>query len=235
MTRPRLWILPVASVGPSYRANPLLGSCNRHACRFFPTKHFDGNGLFIAALSCIPIPKSTTLFALGFQHLTIRYHSYTHTIREMKSRDMHSLSIRSFALFTLFLSPATAEPPTNNINDAPSKQVTISTPTGPLTVLQSIRIPNFGIANVWPHDRYPTWLRPIEVASIDLLLDIVIARYATRPSDDIAGYGTVGPESSPALSKLETRVTVKQWVPTNWTRSPAAPMRNQDIAYAAQM
>lgn len=148
---------------------------------------------------------------------------------------MQSSSFHFVALFAILLGPAAAAPPIINNNHAPYKQVTISTPTGPLTVLQSINIPNFGITNAWHPHRYPTWLRPIDVASTDLLLDILIARYATRPSDDIASYGTVGPESSPALSKLETRVTVKQWVPTNWTRTPTAPMRNQDIAYAAQM
>ena len=149
---------------------------------------------------------------------------------------MHFLSFHLFALFITFLSPIAAAPPVINNNYAPYKHLTISTPTGPLTVLQSIKIPNFTIAPVWNYDRRPTWLRTIDVASTDLLLDILIARYATRPSDDTAAeYGTVGPESSPALSKLETRVIVKQWVPTNWTRIPTAPMRNQDIAYAAQL
>ena len=149
---------------------------------------------------------------------------------------MHFLSFYLFAFFIYFLSPAAAAPPIINNNYGPYKHLTISTPNGPLTVLQSIRIPNFTIAPVWSYDRRPTWLRPIDVASTDLLLDILIARYATRPSDDIAGfYDTVGPESSPALSKLETRVTVKQWVPTNLSRIATAPMRNQDIAYAAQL
>ena len=145
------------------------------------------------------------------------------------------LPLHIFALVTILLRSAAASPLLINNNESLYKSLSISTPTGPLTVLQSIIIPNFGIANVWPHDRRPNWLRPIDVASTDILLDILTARYAIRPSDDIAGYDTVGPESSPTISKLETRVTVKQWVPTNWTRAPAAPMRNQDVAFAAQM
>ncbi|KAI4222201.1 MAG: hypothetical protein L6R36_006319 [Xanthoria steineri] len=120
-----------------------------------------------------------------------------------------------------------------------SKPLTITTPDGtPLSILQSISFPNFGIANVWPRGgRPPTWLRPIDPAGTNILLDLTIATYATRPSDGIAGYGTIGPESNPLLKGIEERVVVKQWVKpsVNGSRIPAAPVRNRDVAYAAEM
>ncbi|KAL8680551.1 MAG: hypothetical protein Q9186_003242 [Xanthomendoza sp. 1 TL-2023] len=114
---------------------------------------------------------------------------------------------------------------------------TISTPDGPLSGLQSIKIPNFFISNVWNYGgRPPPWLRPVDTANTTLLLDLVIAAYATRPSDEMASYGTIGPESSPALRGMDTRVVVKQWMRSNGSlRLPAVPVRNKEIAYAAQM
>ncbi|KAI4108612.1 MAG: hypothetical protein LQ339_002128 [Xanthoria mediterranea] len=120
-----------------------------------------------------------------------------------------------------------------------SRPLTITTPNGTsLSILQSIRIPNFGIANVWPKGgRPPTWLRPVDPAGTNILLDLTIATYATRPSDGIAGYGTIGPESSTLLKGIEERVVVKQWVNPSMNRSriPVAPVRNRDVAYAAEM
>ena len=120
-----------------------------------------------------------------------------------------------------------------------SKPLTITAPDGTsLSILQSIGFPNFGIANVWPNGGHlPTWLRPVDPAGTNILLDLTIATYATRPSDGIAGYGTIGPESSPLLKGIEERVVVKQWVKpsVNGSRILAAPVRNRDVAYAAEM
>lgn len=126
----------------------------------------------------------------------------------------------------------------------PFHPLTAILPNGePLPVLQSIKIPNFGIASIWSvatweHGLKPlTWLRSVDPVSVSLLFDLMIAKYASRPSDEVAGYGTIGPETSPSLATLETRVTVKQWEPgENKTRfwMPSAGMKNKEIAYAAQ-
>ncbi|KAL8813474.1 MAG: hypothetical protein Q9223_007024, partial [Gallowayella weberi] len=84
--------------------------------------------------------------------------------------------------------------------------------------------------------RLPQGLRPVDIDNTTLLLGIVNATYAERPGDEIAGYGTVGPESSPSLRGIDTRVVVKQWTRTNGSlRVPVVPVRNKEIAYAAQM
>ena len=121
----------------------------------------------------------------------------------------------------------------------------VMTPSGDtLPILQSIKLPNFGIGTVWSVAAWdkgpypPTWLRPIDLESVNLLLDLTIAKYATRPSEDIAEYGSIGPESSPHLAHQDTRVTIKQWEPgTNKSRYwvPAAPVQNKEFAYAAQL
>ncbi|KAI4235523.1 MAG: hypothetical protein LQ349_003103, partial [Xanthoria aureola] len=115
----------------------------------------------------------------------------------------------------------------------------ITAPDGTsLSILQSIEIPNFSIGSVWPNGgRPPTWLRPVDPAGTNILLDITIVTYATRPSDGIAGYGTIGPESNRLLEGIEERVVVKQWVNPrgDGSRVPVAPVRNRDVAYAAQM
>ena len=89
-----------------------------------------------------------------------------------------------FSLLTL--SPAALHPaPLTPL----SKPLTITAPDGTsLSILQNIGIPNFGIGSVWPNGgRPPTWLRPVDPAGTNILLDITIATYATRPSDGIAG------------------------------------------------
>ncbi|KAI4236038.1 MAG: hypothetical protein L6R40_006284 [Gallowayella cf. fulva] len=135
------------------------------------------------------------------------------------------------------LSPPTVPHSLLSPSTQPYKPLTINTPTGPLEGLQSIAIPNFFIAKVWNNYKgNPSWLRPVDLANTSLLLDIVIATYAIRPGDEIAGYGTVGPESYPALKDFDTRVVVKQWVRTpRGLRVPAVPVKNKEIAYAAQM
>ncbi|KAL8976651.1 MAG: hypothetical protein Q9177_006807, partial [Variospora cf. flavescens] len=105
--------------------------------------------------------------------------------------------------------------------------------------LQSIAMPTFGITTAWP-GVHPTWLRPVDTNTAVLLLNLVIRTYASRPLDGLADYGTIGPEfSPPELSGRDTRVIVKQWVDTagadNATKIPSAPMRNKDIALAAQI
>ncbi len=141
-------------------------------------------------------------------------------------------------LFSSLLTLSTAALPPAPLTPL-SKPLTITAPDGTsLSILQSIGFPNFGIANVWPNGGHlPTWLRPVDPAGTNILLDLTIATYATRPSDGIAGYGTIGPESSPLLKGIEERVVVKQWVKpsVNGSRIPAAPVRNRDVAYAAEM
>lgn len=119
----------------------------------------------------------------------------------------------------------------------PYNRLTITTPNGSLPLLQSIKVPNLGIANVWPNGgRIPDWVRPIDLTTVNLLLDLVIARYATRPSEEATGYGTVGPETAPPLRDLDTRVVVKPYFESLGTPGKAlAPLRNKEVAYAAQM
>ena len=85
-----------------------------------------------------------------------------------------------------------------------------------LHVLQSIRILNFAVGSIWfkpawAHDgQRSIWLRSVDPINMNLLLDIMIAKYASRSSDEVAGYGIIGSKTSPSLVKLEIRVTVKQ-------------------------
>ncbi|KAL8802907.1 MAG: hypothetical protein Q9182_003523 [Xanthomendoza sp. 2 TL-2023] len=130
----------------------------------------------------------------------------------------------------------TLPPAFQDTSTPPYRPLTISTPDGPLSGFQNIKIPNFFVANVWNHGSVPQWVRPVDIFNTTLLLGIVSARYAARPMDEIADYGTTGPESWPALRGIDTRVVVKQWTRTNGSlRVPAVPMTNKDIAYAAQM
>ncbi|KAL8750650.1 MAG: hypothetical protein Q9184_006351 [Pyrenodesmia sp. 2 TL-2023] len=126
----------------------------------------------------------------------------------------------------------------------PSAESLLSTPSQPYRAirindteyLESIALPNFSIANAWSgNETSPAWLRPVNPDTAILLLDLVISTYATRPPDGIAGYATTGPESSIPLPSLDTRVIVKQLLPSNRTRIPVAPMRNKEVAYAAQI
>ncbi|KAL8838894.1 MAG: hypothetical protein Q9176_004829 [Flavoplaca citrina] len=150
----------------------------------------------------------------------------------------------------LLLDISAATTPASNslalhVKDGSYRSLATTTPNGdPFQVLQGIKDPRVAIGNAW---QFATWdrpfnqqppLRPIDLDSVNLLLDLTIAKYATRPPDGIAAYGTVGPESFPALGHLDTRVTVKQWEPGErrtriWI--PKAPSRNGEIAYAAQM
>ncbi|KAL8974272.1 MAG: hypothetical protein Q9197_001499 [Variospora fuerteventurae] len=129
----------------------------------------------------------------------------------------------------------------------PSAEILLPSATQPyrpirineIEYLQSIAMPTFGITTAWL-GVHPTWLRPVNTNTAVLLLNLVISTYASRPSNGIAGYGTIGPESSPStLSGLDTRVIVKQWIntagPDNATKIPSAPMRNKEIAAAAQI
>ncbi|KAL8656357.1 MAG: hypothetical protein Q9226_002692 [Calogaya cf. arnoldii] len=150
-------------------------------------------------------------------------------------------------LLTSIIAASTPAPPSLNIptEEAPFRTLTATTPNGQsFEILQDIKQSNVSIGNAWqlatwdrPYGQIPT-LRPIDLASVKLLLDLTIAKYATRPSDELAEYGTIGPETFPTLKHLDTRVTVKQWEPgKDKTRFwiPAAPSRNKEIAYAAQM
>ena len=150
-------------------------------------------------------------------------------------------------LFTVINAATTPapQPLTLPTEDGSYRSLTATTPNGdPFQVLQGIKNPRVAIGSAWqlatwdsPYDQHPP-LRPIDLDSVNLLLDLTIARYATKPSGGIAEYGTIGPETFPALGHLDTRVTVKQWEPgENKTRFwiPKAPSRNGEIAYAAQM
>ncbi|KAG7008635.1 hypothetical protein G7Y79_00005g017760 [Physcia stellaris] len=141
---------------------------------------------------------------------------------------------------------AVSSPPIRPLSteENPFRTINVLLPNGEsLPVLQSIKIPNFGIASIWSlaswahGPKRPTWLRPVDPVSVSLLFDLTIAKYASRTSDEVAGYGTIGPEISSSLANLDTRVTVKQWEPgKNKTRfwMPSAGMKNKEIAYAAQ-
>ncbi|KAL9008517.1 MAG: hypothetical protein Q9180_009498 [Flavoplaca navasiana] len=131
-------------------------------------------------------------------------------------------------------------PLTIHVKDGSYRSLAAKAPDGdPLKVLQGIKDPRVAIGNAWqlatwdrPFNQPPS-LRPIVLDSVNLLLDLTIAKYITRPPD-----GIVGPESLPALGHLDTRVTVKQWEPGErrtriWILK--APSRNGETAYAAQM
>ncbi|KAL8877724.1 MAG: hypothetical protein Q9192_008612 [Flavoplaca navasiana] len=137
------------------------------------------------------------------------------------------------------------KPLTPHVKDGSYRPFSATNQNGdPFQVLQGIKDPRVAIGNArqfatWdgPFNQIPP-LRPIDLDSVSLLLDLTIAKHATRPPRGIAAYGTVGPESFPALGHLDTRVTVKQWEPGErrtriWI--PKAPSRNGEIAYAAQM
>ncbi|KAL8924700.1 MAG: hypothetical protein Q9208_003890 [Pyrenodesmia sp. 3 TL-2023] len=127
----------------------------------------------------------------------------------------------------------------------PSAEVLLPTPLQPYRpirinnteYLESTSLPNFAVTNAWPgrNENPPTCLRPVNADTAILLLDRVISTYATKPPDGIADYATFGPESSVPLPSLDTRVIVKQLVPDDGTRIPVAPVRNGEVAYAAQI
>ncbi|KAI4279891.1 MAG: hypothetical protein L6R38_004896, partial [Xanthoria sp. 2 TBL-2021] len=68
-----------------------------------------------------------------------------------------------------------------------------------------------------------------------MLLNLIISTYASKPSDVIAGYATIVPETAAPLLGLEARVIIKQWVPENESRIPVAPVKDKEVAYAAQI
>ncbi|KAI4113873.1 MAG: hypothetical protein LQ345_005243 [Seirophora villosa] len=148
------------------------------------------------------------------------------------------------AILTIIFTVAALVPPPSRPID-PSAEILLPTPSQPyrpvridgIEYLQSIALPHFGITTVWNHTATPTWLRRVDPDAAVLLLNLAISTYATRPSDSVAGYGTLGPESNARLASEDTRLIVKQWVLTNASRGgvPAAPMRNKEIAYAAQI
>ncbi|KAL8854769.1 MAG: hypothetical protein Q9221_000552 [Calogaya cf. arnoldii] len=164
----------------------------------------------------------------------------------MYSQLLHS-AIYLPVFLTSIIAATTPAPPSLNIptEEAPLRTLTATTPNGQsFEILQDIKQSNVSIGNAWqraswdrPYDQSPT-LRPVDLAGVKLLLDLTIAKYATRPSDELAEYGTIGPETFPTLKHLDTRVTVKQWEPGKNKKRfwiPAAPSRNKEIAYAAQM
>ncbi|KAL8805075.1 MAG: hypothetical protein Q9182_002165 [Xanthomendoza sp. 2 TL-2023] len=127
-----------------------------------------------------------------------------------------------------------SNPPTHpGPKTRPFTLVTLATKNKPLTFLRSHEHDWFSIGGVWDGPP-PDWLRPIDVTNTTRLLNATIARYAARPGDEVESYGTMGPESSPTLARLDTRIVVKQWMTKHDGRN-AAPLTNKDIVRAAQM
>ncbi|KAL8690847.1 MAG: hypothetical protein Q9218_003796 [Villophora microphyllina] len=118
-----------------------------------------------------------------------------------------------------------------------SQPINIGNSTHPIEFFQDITVPDFGIISLWSSTLtpIPTWLRPITPVTTTLLLNLLISTYATRPSEGVATYSTIGPETSPLLSGLTARVVVKQWIASAKYPIPAGPLRNKEIAYAAQL
>ncbi|KAI4245258.1 MAG: hypothetical protein L6R40_002615 [Gallowayella cf. fulva] len=200
----------------------LIHACLHGQC-FLPTKRLKGHKL--GTVKLFPISALPFLSNVGFHHGSFSRFLIPSGVKKQKSFHVQSAP------------PSTIPADLLDTRTRPYNRLTITTPNGSLPLLQSIKVPNLGIANVWPNGgRIPDWVRPIDLTTVNLLLDLVIARYATRPSEEATGYGTVGPETAPPLRDLDTRVVVKPYFESLGTPGKAlAPLRNKEVAYAAQM
>ena len=144
---------------------------------------------------------------------------------------MYSLDLVLVALTFLTTLPTTTS---LNMNIKP---VRLNSPSGPHSIFLGDRIAHFGIANVWatPGGAPQYWLRPIDVTTITILLDNLIATYSALGPEDVATYNSTGPESSASFAKFDTRLIVKQWVAPVGSPIPAVTMRNKEIARAAEL
>ena len=144
---------------------------------------------------------------------------------------MHSFEFVLIALIYLTVFPITTS------LSLSLKPVRLDSPTGPRSGFLSNHIPNFGIFNVWTMSggAPPHWPCVIDVLNTTILFDDFIGIYSSRPPEDIANYNSKGPESSTAFTEFDTRLIVKQWVPPSGSVIPAGPMRNKEIATAAEM
>ncbi|KAG6995743.1 hypothetical protein G7Y79_00042g078480 [Physcia stellaris] len=118
----------------------------------------------------------------------------------------------------------------------PSSSI-IGSAAKPLSLLRSNSSSRFALGDVWQLPDPPAWLRPIEPNNVILLLDALAGIYSSRPPDELAGYTTLGPESSAAFANFSTRLIVKPWtVPSaSFRECPKAPMRNKEIVNAADI